>query len=134
MNALLWILSVGEILCLSTSLAQQDSLSDVFPLAPGNEWTYHMYSRQGDPNEFTYTDSGTATVRATNKISSPDSVRWLIHEVRYYTHCKEVFDQFPDTCAPAIDSVDFEIIEQLAGRHRLNRIAAEMDVWDSILP
>ena len=129
-----WALSFCEFICVSTSLSQQDTLSDVFPLATGNEWKYHIYSLQGDPNDYTYTDSGTAVVRVTSKISTPDSVRWVFHEVRRYAHCKEVFGQFQDSCAPAIDSVDFEIIERLAGLHRLYRNAVEMDVWESVFP
>ncbi len=117
------------------SLAQNDSLVDVFPLAIGNKWTYDYYSSLWTMDDVLESDIGTANCRVVNETIFTDSTIWLIKENRDLLH--HIHQGFPpsfDTTYPIIDSSTFELIESHQTRHRIYRNETLISISGSVFP
>jgi len=121
--------SIGSALILllaqSFSLAQSDTVVDVFPLSVGNQWTYRYFTEgwaypAGNPYE-DVTDSGGATFSIVGKVISADSIRWQFQVRRQLLHHLILWVTNQDTTYLVSDTSTFELVERLTGRHQLYR-------------
>ncbi|MBI5476721.1 MAG: T9SS type A sorting domain-containing protein [Ignavibacteriales bacterium] len=116
--------------------SQQDTLVDVFPLAVGNQWTYHYSSSYDDYlGEYYSSQRGTAIYTIISKTNENDSTRWKIKEYRDVLVCGGLYyPSHGDTCFPSVDSTIFDLIELHDYRHQLYRIGYEYWIWNSVFP
>ena len=128
MKQILFLLTVFA--CLDTARSQPDSLVDVFPLAIGNQWTYHYDSFYLQaPIDIFEDDTGSVTLRVTGRLEAQDSVRWQIRQYRNLLRSTGFLGGPPPTIFGIIDTTTFEIVERVEGRHRLYR----NDYWLPII-
>jgi len=108
-----------------------DSLSDIFPLAVGNQWTYRFQSAVFDEfPDVHYADTGIVTYLVTAVITASDSLRWLVRENRDLTsYYYSPGDESPkaDTSFTVVDAHSFEIVELLNGKHPIYRTPDSSD-------
>jgi hypothetical protein len=102
---------------------ESDSLSDIFPLSIGNQWTYSYNSSLWDqlPDVFFY-DTGTVSYLITDAIVTQDSTRWMFRKNldvmhRYLSTGIEV--PFADTSYLVRDTTTFELVELHQGNHQI---------------
>ncbi|HET6272876.1 MAG TPA: T9SS type A sorting domain-containing protein [Bacteroidota bacterium] len=136
--------STWSISCLLTLLctapdigtSQQIPPVDIFPLAVGNRWTY-QYAESAlilmEP-EALVTDTGRAYCTILGRTITSDSTVWTISEVQDIVICIDYFFFGRDTCYPFRDSTTFELVELLAGAHRLCRADHAVNLTNSVLP
>ena len=120
------IIALLVIISTQTITSQQDAPADMFPLAVGNQWTYHYYSSSGfhcycDFGSSSTTDSGMARIMIVDVEKTSDSTRWVFigrrDIMRESASCS--YPTCHDTVFGIHDSVSFTLIEYSAGRHQL---------------
>jgi len=107
--------------------AVSDSLADVFPLSPGNEWRYRYFTDSGiwpsgNPGESS-TDSGEVAYLITGGTSSGDSTRWQLQVVRRLMRHQISWQESRDTTFPIRDTSFVDLIERHEGQHQVYRLA-----------
>lgn len=130
MKKIFIVLSLGVSAAISSALGQTDTLVDVFPLAVGNQWTYHYDSFYLQaPIDIFEDDTGTVTLQVTDRQAGADSIRWEIRQYRNLLRRVGLLGGPPPTIFSIIDTTTFEIVEMIEGRHRLYR----NDYWLPII-
>jgi hypothetical protein len=111
-------------LCISTSGAlasginetANDSLSDVFPLAVGYQWTYaYHYQSGGFDVIYDFKDTGFVNITLVGVTSTADSNCWLVQEVgTHWTTTNGMPWQ-----GPTVMTDTLELVEATSSTHRL---------------
>ena len=97
---------------------QPDSLSDVFPLAIGNKWTYSLANGSYQMGYETH-DVGVAVYRVVASVVAADSTRWIFSALRGFT--RYTSDRgLPGPTYSMSDDGSFEIVELTSGFHELH--------------
>jgi hypothetical protein len=112
------------------TLAQVDSLSELFPLEIGDRWTYSYIDSTSGYLYFAV-ESGTAVCEVVSMVFGVDMIWWRILLARDYKVTQWVHGG-PPVNYSGKDSTYFVIIEQLSGRHELSDPNAgnyASDVW-----
>jgi hypothetical protein len=106
-----------------------DSLVDVFPLAIGNQWIYR-YDWSSYDDIYSYSDTGTVSIRIIDRIIGNDSTQWIIQETNNLR-----FRFLPSDSSGSLAYIDtIELIEQHQDRHRLYRIGDNNKITQSVFP
>ena len=108
------------------------SISDIFPLSVGNQWTYNYYYYYGNsPGPITdYKDTGSVTIQIIAKRVTIDSTVWVFQQ----NGSMWSNTNFMGWMGP-IEKIDtFEIIETNAGNHQLYRRGELSSIRTSVLP
>lgn len=100
---------------IGSSIAQQTTLKDIFPLAVGNRWTYNYSSDSyGIYVHAGSSQSGTAFYKITGKYVTNDSTIWNVFQRKEYT---VVVYQGPTLYQK--DSTTFNLVEKNTGYHEI---------------
>jgi hypothetical protein len=124
MNNRIWmpvVMRVGILLILlifgnQVLHSQPDSLSDVFPLAIGQRWTYSFYLFEGELAYYwSIRDTGVVNYELIDSAFTVDSTVWTFSQVREY----ERYRASSMTDSLLRDSTTFEMVEYAGGSHEL---------------
>jgi hypothetical protein len=103
-----------------------DSVVDVFPHSPGNEWKYRYFTDSGtwpsgNPGQSS-TDSGEVTYLITGGTSYVDSTRWQLQVVRRLVRHQIDWYESRDTTFPICDTSFVDLVERNQGQHQVYRL------------